>query len=123
MPAHISLWCYRDEVVHHHRRYAPVEVECTLTDAELSRCRDDAIAGALFPNIWLKRRLLCERSQASAQQQQAVVESDLNINSLVNWLFKLALWLDTVFIERRLRLPLGMSLLAIAMWPTDESNP
>jgi len=52
-----------------------------------------------------------------------VVESDLNINSLVNWLFKLALWLDTVFIARHLRLPLCMSLLAIAKWPTDKSNP
>jgi 2-polyprenyl-3-methyl-5-hydroxy-6-metoxy-1,4-benzoquinol methylase len=31
VPAHISLWCYFDEVAHHHRRYAPVEVECTLT--------------------------------------------------------------------------------------------
>lgn len=109
--------------MHHHRRYAPVEVECTLTGPGLYRCPGHAILGALFPAIWLKRRLLSGPSQASAQQQQAVVESDLNINSLVNWLFKLALWLDTVFIARHLRLPLGMSLLTIAMWPTDKSNP
>lgn len=51
------------------------------------------------------------------------MESDLNINSLVNWFFKLALWLDTIFMARRLRLPLGMSLLGIALWPTDSSNP
>lgn len=31
VPAHISLWCYFDEVVRHHRRYAPVEMEYTLT--------------------------------------------------------------------------------------------
>jgi hypothetical protein len=47
----------------------------------------------------------------------------LNVNSLVNWLFKRALWLNTVFMARRLRLLLGMSLLGIGMWPTDTSNP
>ena len=60
-------------------------------------------------------------------QQQALVESDLNINSLINWLFNLAFWLafwlDTVFVGRRICVPLGISLLAIATRPSDTSNP
>ena len=77
--------------------------------------------------MWLKRRLLGEGatklSQASSLQQQAAVESDLNVAPLVNWLFELLLRPEVFFIRHRLRVPLGTSLLALATRPAQTATP
>jgi len=76
--------------------------------------------------MWLKRRLLGEGatklSQASLQQQQAAVESDLKVNPLVNWLFEQLLRPEVFLIRRRLRVPLGTSLLALATRPAQTAT-
>ena len=126
VPAHMSLWSYFDEVAHHRRRYAPGELKRKLKAAGFHVRHVTQFMAALFPPMWLKRRLLGERgaklSQASAQQQQVAVESDLKINPLINVIFKMALWPESYFISHHVRLPVGTSLLALATRPPDTSS-
>lgn len=126
VPAHMCLWSYFDEVAHHRRRYASDELTRKLTTAGFKVEHSTQFMAALFPPMWLKRRLLGERatklSQATAQQQQAAVESDLKINPLVNALFRIALWPEALFVSNHVRLPFGTSLFALATRPTDTAT-
>ncbi len=126
VPAHQSLWSYFDEVAHHRRRYAPRELGRKLSAAGFTSVYVTQFMCALFPFMWIKRRLLGERgtklSQASAQQQQAAVESDLQINPLVNRLFELMLRPEAFFVSHRVRMPLGTSLLAITTRPGNAAS-
>jgi 2-polyprenyl-3-methyl-5-hydroxy-6-metoxy-1,4-benzoquinol methylase len=127
VPAHMSLWSYFDEVAHHRRRYTSGELTRKLAAAGFTVDHTTQFMAALFPPMWIKRKLLGERAEklsvASAQQRQAAVESDLKINPLVNQLFKMLLWPEAFFISHRLHLPLGTSLLAIATRPVEPANP
>ncbi len=127
VPAHQGLWSYFDDLAHHRRRYAPAELECKLVSAGFADIYVTQFMAALFPPMWLKRRLLGEQaaklSQASPQQQQAAVESDLRVSPFVNWLFELFLRPEVFFIRHRLRVPLGTSLLALATRPAQTATP
>lgn len=126
VPAHQSLWSYFDEVAHHRRRYAVADLERKLADAGFSRIYVTQFMSALFPLMWIKRRLLGEKatklSEADAHQRQAAVESDLKINPLVNWFMDLLLWPEAFFVSRHWRIPLGTSLLALATRPEKPVN-
>ena len=126
VPAHQSLWSYFDEVAHHRRRYAVADLERKLADAGFSRIYVTQFMSALFPLMWIKRRLLGEKatklSEADAHRRQAAVESDLKINPLVNWFMDLLLWPEAFFVSRHWRIPLGTSLLALATRPEKPVN-
>jgi len=127
VPAHQCLWSYFDEVAHHRRRYAPAELERKLAAAGFTVFHVTQFMAALFPLMWVKRRLLGERasklSQAASPRQQAAAESDLEIFPPLNWLLEIAHRPEAFFIARRIRLPLGSSLLAIATRPGNDSHP
>jgi len=127
VPAHQGLWSYFDDVAHHRRRYAPAGLESKLVSAGFTELYVTQFMAALFPPMWLKRRLLGEGaaklSRANPQQRQAAVESDLKIHPLVNWMFELWLRPEVFFISRRWRLPLGTSLLALARRPMQTAAP
>ena len=126
-PAHMSLWSYFDEVAHHRRRYAPAELEQKLVAAGFVVEYATHFMAALVPPMWIKRRLLGERagklSRATTVRQQAAAESDLKIDPLVNWFFEMILLPEAYLISKRLRLPLGTSLLALATRPVEPANP
>jgi SAM-dependent methyltransferase len=126
VPAHQGLWSYFDEVAHHRRRYAVADLERKLADAGFSRIYVTQFMSALFPLMWIKRRLLGEKatklSEADAHRRQAAVESDLKINPLINWFMDLLLWPEAFFVSRHWRIPLGTSLMALATRPEKTVN-
>lgn len=127
VPAHQSLWSYFDEVAHHRRRYASAELRHKLAAAGFTEIYVTQFMAALFPIMWIKRRLLGEvatqLAHADPKQRQAAVESDLQVHPLVNWLFEMMLAPEAFFIARRFTLPFGSSLLAIATRPAETVNP
>lgn len=127
VPAHQGLWSYFDEVAHHRRRYARAELKRKIEVAGFADVYVTPFMAALFPPMWIKRRLLGERatrlSQAGPQQRQAAVQSDLRVHPLINRLFEWLLAPEAWLISRRWRLPLGTSLLALASRPVATANP
>jgi SAM-dependent methyltransferase len=121
VPAHQSLWSYFDETAHHRRRYAVRDLKRKLADAGFCGIYVTQFMSALFPLMWIKRRLVGEKaaklSEADAHRRQAAVESDLKINPIVNWFVELLLRPEAFFVLRRWRIPLGTSLLALAIRP------
>ena len=126
VPAHQSLWSYFDEVAHHRRRYAVRDLEWKLADAGFCGIYVTQFMSALFPLMWIKRRLVGEKarnlSEANAHWRQAAVESDLKINPMVNWFMDLLLRPEAFFVSRHWRVPLGTSLLALAIRPEKSVN-
>ena len=121
VPAHMKLWSYFDEVAHHRRRYDVAGLQGKLVAAGFRLELATPFMTALFPVMWLKRRFVGERrgklSEARPERQQAAVESDLHVPTLVNWAFEMALRPDAWLISRRGRLPVGTSILALATRP------
>lgn len=118
VPAHGGLWSYFDEVAHHRRRYEVAELKAKLVSAGFVNVYVTQFMMALFPIMWLKRHFIGDRakglSQASREEQQAAAESDLRINPLTNWLLTMLTRPDAFLISRRLPVPVGTSLLALA---------
>ncbi len=121
VPAHQSLWSYFDEVAHHRRRYARAELAAKLSAAGFGDVYVTPFMAALFPLMWVKRRLLGETatqlSAAGPRERQAAAESDLRVPPLLNGLLGALLRPEPLCISRRWRLPLGTSLLALATKP------
>lgn len=126
VPAHQSLWSYFDEVAHHRRRYAVSELERKLAAAGFSGIYVTPFMSALFPLMWIKRRLVGERadklSKADGKDRQAAAESDLQINPLMNLLMNLLLRPEAFLIAHGRRVPFGTSLLAIASRSENSVN-
>lgn len=120
VPAHKSLWSYFDEASHHCRRYAMAELERKLDSAGYRVEYVTHYMTALFPLVWLARRvatLLNRRADADADD---LAMRELRIvpvlNAALYWLLKQ----EARLLARRLRLPFGTSLLAVAR-PQDEA--
>jgi SAM-dependent methyltransferase len=126
VPAHQSLWSYFDEVAHHRRRYAARDLRRKLADAGFCGIYVTQFMSALFPLMWIKRRLVGEKAtklcEADAHRLQAAVESDLKINPMINWFTDLLLRPEAFFVSRHWRIPLGTSLLALAVRPEKSAN-
>ena len=118
VPAHRSLWSYFDEVAHHRRRYAVAELEAKLVGAGFVDVHVTQFMAALFPVMWLKRHFLGESAKGLARaglnEQQSAAESDLRINPLANWLLEILTRPDSMLISRRIPVPVGTSLCALA---------
>lgn len=125
VPAHEGLWSYFDEVAHHRRRYAVKDLKRKLADAGFCDIYVTQFMSALFPLMWLKRRVgekAAKLSEADAHRRQAAAESDLKINLMVNRFMDLLLWPEAFFVSRHWRIPLGTSLLALASRPDNSVN-
>jgi SAM-dependent methyltransferase len=121
VPAHQGLWSYFDEVAHHRRRYDATGLTQKLATAGFADIYVTQFMAALLPIMWLKRRLIGggirRVSKTDSARRQNVVESDLHVGSLANWLLSLAVRPEAGLIARRWRVPLGTSLLALAKRP------
>jgi SAM-dependent methyltransferase len=117
VPAHRSLWSYFDEASHHCRRYERDELDETLRSAGYEVEYLTHAMSILFPLIWIGRRL--SRLVARARGGRSVSADDLarrelrlfpGLNSLLTWLLRI----EAMAIGRRIRLPIGTSLVAVA---------
>ena len=117
VPAHASLWSYFDEANHHCRRYEPAELSEKLTRAGFAVEYLSNFMAATFPLIWLKRRWSgrdyapAERTPDRARQ---LAFAELSIVPGVNGLLECVLAAEVALLARRVSLPFGSSLVAIA---------
>jgi SAM-dependent methyltransferase len=119
VPAHQGLWSYFDEVAHHRRRYDVKGLTQKLTAAGFADIYVTPFMAALLPIMWLKRRLIGDGisgvSRADSKRRQGAVESDLHVGSVPNLLL-------SRLISRRVRVPFGTSLLALAKRPQARTS-
>jgi SAM-dependent methyltransferase len=118
VPAGPSLWSYFDIAVHHQRRYRLAEFQDKLTTAGFEVEYLTSYMAALFPLIYLKRWW----SALTGRLRPATPGKDYDLaldelaapHPLVNWLASLLLAWEPGLIGRRLHLPMGTSLVAVA---------
>lgn len=117
VPAHPSLWSYRDEVAHHRRRYTRTELATKLGEAGYQLEYLTPYMASIFPLVWAGRRLAGLLKRQSAQDSSHLQELDdleLQIRPGFNELLTFLLTQEAHLITRRRCLPFGTSLLAVA---------
>lgn len=111
VPANPSLWSYFDDISRHYRRYELVELENKLINNGYKIDYITYYMASIFPLIWLGRHLKRLIDNRSADDMAL---DELYVMPIVNDLLALVLSQELRLISRRLRLPIGASLLAIA---------
>jgi len=108
VPAHRFLWSPHDVINHHRRRYARRELRTRVLDTGLSLVRLSYFNMFLFPAVLLAR--LVRRSAAAASHGQSDFKTTPGpINTILAGLFG-----AERLLLRRIDLPFGVSLLAVA---------
>lgn len=116
VPAAPSLWSYFDDAAGHFRRYTRSSLVCALEGAGLEVEYATPFMTAIFPLVWLGRRLAALSSRERARAHD-LTEAELRITPLVNEVLARVLSQEARLIERGRVLPVGTSLLAIARRP------
>jgi SAM-dependent methyltransferase len=121
VPAFQSLWSDHDKINHHRRRYRRRQMRAILQRAGFEVERITYCNTVLFPIVWVVRHV-----QAFARKfrpkNEAEVSSDLKayprvINSLLYRLMLVEAW-----VVKRIDLPIGVSILAVARKPLDPAG-
>lgn len=121
VPAFQSLWSDHDKINHHRRRYRRRQMRKVLQSAGFEIERITYCNTLLFPIVYVIRRL-----QALARRYRpkddAEVSSDLHayprvINSLLYRLMLVEAW-----VVKRIDMPIGVSILAVARRPLDPAG-
>ena len=112
VPGHMTLWSYFDQASGHYRRYSRTQLMQTLDACGFRVEFATEFMIVLYPILWLSRRVSgWLRGSKTVDQSLA---SDLRVFPLLNPILLLLLSWELPFIRRRIRIPLGSSLLAIA---------
>lgn len=114
VPAHMSLWSYFDVAACHCRRYDKGGLQRVLEASEFQVDYLTEFMVTLYPLIWLLRRLNGARLRGDREIAAQKASSELTVVPGINSLLKLVLGWETLAVRRRLILPRGTSLLAIA---------
>jgi SAM-dependent methyltransferase len=118
VPAGPSLWSYFDVAVHHQRRYRLAELGEKLAAAGFEVEYLTSYMAALFPLLYLKRwwsGLAGRRHPEAAGESYGLALGEIAApHPLVNWLAALLLACEPGLIGRRVHLPIGTSLVAVA---------
>lgn len=116
VPADPKLWSYFDVGSRHKRRYRRDELQEKLTAAGYSVEYLTPYMGVLYPILWMGRRVTGRRFQSTTDARQAwdVAEADLRVRPVSGAVLGFALEQELHLLRRRVRLPFGASLLAVA---------
>ena len=117
VPAHPSLWSYFDESSHHRRRYTLKELKSKLNQSGFRIEYITEYMATIFPIVWLKRKLsgpIYRNRTNEINQAYDNAKSELRIIPVINNLLNLLLSFETGLIKRRLSLPFGTSIIAVA---------
>jgi SAM-dependent methyltransferase len=120
VPAHMALWSDYDVTACHRRRYSRRELTARLAEAGFRVDYCTEFMSVLFPLMWVRRRLTRGSASAapeSGREATARELADLKIHPLPNRMLELVLRPEAWLISRRVRLPIGTSLLAVATRP------
>jgi len=116
-PAHPALWSHFDEAACHCRRYSKKELEQKLSRAGFRIEYMTYCLSLLVPFVWLRRtigKLITATPLGRTLTPHRLAESELRIVPVVNGLLTWLLTLESGLITRRIALPVGASLLALA---------
>jgi len=108
VPAHRFLWSPHDVIHHHRRRYARRELRSRIRESGLLLVRLSYFNMFLFPAVLLARLLRRETTGAAAGRSDFKITPG-PVNASLARLFG-----SERFLLRRLDLPFGVSLLAVA---------
>jgi SAM-dependent methyltransferase len=113
VPAHQSLWSYFDEAAKHCRRYSPDEIRQRLVEAGFEVEFLSQFMACIFPLVWIVRKLrgIGGRTGVTAQAQ---ANDEFRIVPAVNWILAALLTLESAWVARGHRLPIGTSLVVVA---------
>jgi len=123
VPAHMSLWSYFDVAACHCRRYECADLTRVLGENGFEVEYLTEFMMSLFPLVWFLRRVNGGHTTTDPKKAAERAATELKIVPVVNALLKFVLTVETFAIQRRWRLPIGTSLLAVARKkrPADES--
>jgi SAM-dependent methyltransferase len=114
VPAHMALWSYFDVAACHCRRYASTELAHILRETGFEVEYLTEFMMSLFPLLWLVRRIKGGSGMMDRERAAKKAANELTIVPILNGILKLILSVEALVIERRWRLPVGTSLLAVA---------
>jgi len=117
VPAHRSLWSYFDEASRHCRRYELTELEEKLSRTGYRVEYVTPYMASIFLLVWLRRwlaRLKAQRPASDTSTRHDLAVAELRIIPLFNELLTLVLAAEARIVSQRRRLPIGVSLLAVA---------
>ncbi|HET9908471.1 MAG TPA: class I SAM-dependent methyltransferase [Anaerolineales bacterium] len=116
VPAYSSLWSYFDEASGHYRRYEPEDLLLKLTNAGFVAEHFTPFMMSLFPILVLYRRMagLIQYKQQANRSTQELTTNELRVWPIFNDVFYKLLSIETFFLSRRFKLPIGTSLLVVA---------
>jgi SAM-dependent methyltransferase len=121
VPAFQSLWSDHDKINHHRRRYRRRQMRKVLQSAGFEVERITYCNTFLFPIVYGIRRIQA-LTRHFRPKGEAEVSSDLHAYPrLINWLLY-RLMLVEAWIVKRVDLPIGVSILAIARKPLEPSG-
>jgi SAM-dependent methyltransferase len=114
VPAHMLLWSYFDVAACHYRRYEPSGLAQILQEGGFEVEYLTEFMMSLFPLVWLLRRVKGGDVVMDRERAAEKAATEFKIVPGINGVLKLILSVEALAIERRWRLPVGTSLLAVA---------
>ena len=112
VPGHMALWSYFDTAAGHYRRYSHGELRETLERCGFQVEFMTEFMMVLYPILWIGRRLSAWLRGAQVAEAESLGDFRVipGLNPLLLWMLS---W-ELPLIRRRVHLPFGSSLLAIA---------
>ena len=115
VPADMALWSYADEAAHHFRRYSSRELRHALETTGLDVEYLTPFMSLVYPLMRVSRGL--RRRRSTGADTFHLTLQDLRIVPVWNDMLRRALSCERPLLRRRMTLPLGTSLLAVARRP------
>ena len=102
VPQHGWLWSSVDDAACHVRRYSPLEIERKILEANFDILVSTSFVSLLLPAMYISRLF---RSKSDAE---------LEVNYLLNWIFRKIMSLEFLLIRFGFRFPVGGSRIIVA---------
>jgi len=115
VPAHMSLWSHFDVYSQHYRRYSKKSLTKVLQGAGLKVRYMTQFMSALYPAMWLRRKLVADSQGIKDNPEKTRAQSlkDLQVGDFSNAVFGALMAWEPLAVKWRLPIPLGTSILAV----------
>lgn len=114
VPQHKFMWSQLDEKIQHKRRYGRQELIKKLKETGFQIEYITSLVTLLFPAMVLQRFIV---DRAVADKDDEDISPYVSFNPLLNAIFDKVMRIDEFFIHRRISLPFGGTLVAVARKP------
>jgi len=112
VPQYPFMWSYLDEAACHKRRYTKNELRSKLKNAGFKVEYIGSFVFTLFPFMIISR--LLNRNKNSTTMDEREMTRELRLPSSINSIFRGLLYVDEFLIRKKVSLPFGGSLIAVA---------